>query len=84
VEENNIKPRRVTHTENISTIYANLPTSIPAYVVQNSDMSYTIVLNSRLSRERNIVSYWHEMKHITEKDFEKEDVQQIERDAHKD
>jgi len=37
-----------------------------------------------ISREKNIVSYWHEMKHITEKDFEKEDVQQIERDAHKD
>ena len=34
-----------------------------------------------ISREKNIVSYWHEMKHITEKDFEKEDVQQIERDA---
>ena len=35
--------------ENINTIYANLPTTIPAYIVENSDMSYTIVLNARLS-----------------------------------
>lgn len=36
----------------INTLYANLPTTIPAYVVENNDMSYTIVLNSRLSHEK--------------------------------
>lgn len=68
--------------ENINTIYANLPTTIPAYIVENSDMSYTIVLNARLSRERNIISYYHEIRHILQKDFEKENVQEIEKEAH--
>lgn len=68
--------------ENVNTVYANLPTSIPAYVVKNNDMSYTIVLNSRLTHERNIISYQHEIYHIQENDFEKNDVQEIETNAH--
>lgn len=68
--------------DEINTLYANLPTTIPAYVVENNDMSYTIVLNSRLSHEKNILSYWHEIRHIQEHDFEKEDVQEIEAEAH--
>ena len=66
----------------INTLYANLPTTIPAYVVENNDMSYTIVLNSRLSHEKNLLSYWHEIRHIQEQDFEKEDIQKIESEAH--
>ena len=69
--------------ENINTILANLPVTIPAYVVENNDMSYTIVLNSRLSYERNVTSYLHGIKHIMKNDFEKDDVQEIETKAHK-
>ena len=68
--------------DNINTIYANLPTAISAYVVENSDMSYTIVLNSRLSHEKNLDSYRHELKHILENDFSKGNVQEIETNAH--
>lgn len=66
----------------INTRLENMPTTIGGFVVENGDMSYTIVLNSRLSHERNIISYEHELKHILNKDFTKYDVQEIETEAH--
>ena len=48
-----------------------LPCSVKAYVVANSDMSYTIVLNSNLSREQNVRSYAHELEHIRNGDYDK-------------
>lgn len=68
--------------ENIYTRFENMPTTIGAFVVENGDMSYTIVLNSRMTRERNLISYKHELKHIGNKDFEKYDVGEIETRAH--
>ena len=67
----------------INILYANMPPSIRSYVVSNSDMSYTIVLNSRLTREQNIISYQHELNHINNKDYDKKcDVDVIEINAH--
>ncbi len=68
--------------EGIFTYYTDLPTTIGGFVVENGDMSYTIVLNSRLNHERNIISYEHELKHIVNNDFEKYNVQEIECKAH--
>lgn len=51
-------------------------------VTVNEDGSYTIFINARLNREQQIKSYYHAMKHITGKDFEKENVQEIEVLAH--
>lgn len=48
-----------------------LPGTVKAYVVANSDMTYTIVLNSNLSREQNILSYAHELDHIRNGDYDK-------------
>ena len=52
-------------------------------VTENDDGSYTILINSRISYERQITAYQHAIGHIVNHDFEKEDVQQIEAVAHK-
>ena len=58
-------------TLDVNVILADMPTSIPAYSVANPDLSYTIVLNSRLNHERQLMAYHHEMNHIKNGDFEK-------------
>ena len=66
-----------------TVIYADMPTTIKAYTEINSDNTYTIVLNSRLSREQHLLSYYHEMKHIENNDYDKKcDVNIIEFEAH--
>lgn len=57
---------------------------IPEHLVKNSDDSYTIFLNARLSYESRLKSYYHALKHIEENDFKKDDVQKIETEAHND
>ena len=57
--------------DNIYVVYADMPVSVRSYVVVNADESYTIVINSRLSYEQNLVSYNHELYHILNGDYEK-------------
>ena len=57
-------------------------TKVTETVTQNADGSYTIFLNSRMTQERQLESYLHAMRHITNNDFEKTDVQEIESEAH--
>lgn len=52
-------------------------------ITANSDGSYTIFLNARLSHERQLEAYAHALRHIQENDFEKENADQIEVKAHK-
>lgn len=59
----------------------DLPPRVRGFVVRRNGED-TIVLNSRLSREQNMKTYLHEKRHIENDDFEKENVDQIERDAH--
>ncbi len=40
-------------------------------VTENEDGSYTILINARLSYERQLQAYEHAMKHINSNDFEK-------------
>ena len=47
----------------------DMPVSIKSYVRKNADDSYTIVINSRLSREQQKICYRHEMEHINRMDF---------------
>lgn len=56
---------------NINTICLDMPSRIRSYVVKNPDGSYTIVLNSRLTRENNIIAFHHELQHILNGDYEK-------------
>ena len=63
--------------------YADMPVSIKSYVVSNSDFTYTIFLNSRHSREQNLISCEHEINHIINGDYEKKcSVDIIEINAH--
>lgn len=43
--------------------------SIPAAVTINDDGSFSIFLNARLSYERRLEAYLHEMRHIQNQDF---------------
>lgn len=60
----------------INVIFKDLP--IPEMVTKNSDDSYTIFINARLSHEEQNKMFVHAVKHITGHDFEKHDVQIIE------
>ena len=68
--------------EEINVQLLDMDTKIPEQLVKNDDDSYTIFLNARLSQESHLKSYFHALEHIKENDFEKEDVQQIEAEAH--
>lgn len=58
-------------TLDVNVILADLPSRISAYTVANPDLSYTIVLNSRLNHERQLLAYHHEMMHIENGDYDK-------------
>lgn len=59
----------------------DLPPKVKGMVVKDGDF-FTILLNSKLSREQNMQTFLHEKKHIERGDFEKYDVDQIELEAH--
>ena len=62
----------------IKVILQDLPTTISGFVKETDDF-YTIVLNSRMTYERNKETYKHEQRHIDNGDFDKEcSVDQIE------
>lgn len=65
-----------------NVIYADLLASIKAYTVSCPDDTYTIVLNSRHSHEQLLRSYSHELRHIENGDFDKDNVNIIELSAH--
>lgn len=52
-------------------------------VTANDDGSYTILLNARYSYERQVEACIHACRHIERCDFERMEVQEIEKDAHK-
>lgn len=61
----------------------NFPTTTKEAVTPNEDGSYTIFINARLSSEEQMKSYQHALKHIQRNDFAKENVQKIEKTAHR-
>ena len=62
----------------VNVQYLQLPCKIKAVSTKNNDDSYTVILNSKLSYEQHLESYIHELKHITNEDHEKYDVDLIE------
>lgn len=58
-------------TLDVNVILADMPTSIPGYTVSNPDLTFTIVLNSRLNYERQLEAYKHEVNHIENGDFDR-------------
>ena len=69
-------------TPDVNVIEADLPVSISAYVVPNADMTFTIVLNSRMAWERRVEAYKHELQHIQNGDYQKSSADMIEFYAH--
>lgn len=55
----------------VRTILADMPASIKGFTILSQDDYYTIVLNKNLSHQQNIDSYWHEIRHIANGDFDK-------------
>lgn len=69
-------------TLDVNTIEISLPTTISAYVVSNPDSSFTIVLNSRMTFERRMQSYRHELQHLQNGDYERNSADLVEFHAH--
>lgn len=59
----------------------DLPANVTEMVVPCLD-GYTVYINARLSSADALESYKHALTHISNFDFEKSDVQQIEASAH--
>jgi hypothetical protein len=50
--------------EETKVILQDLPTSVRGFVFQGEDGEPVIVVNSRLTREQNRKTFYHEKKHI--------------------
>ena len=62
----------------INVQYLDMPCRIHGMIRENEDGSYTVILNSRDSRERNMKAYQHELKHLFRGDFQRDEIQDIE------
>lgn len=74
----------VINLDNVYTRLYQMPSTIYAYTVCNPDGSYTIIINSILSSERQLLAYAHELEHIKNGDYERKcSADFIEIQAHK-
>ena len=69
-------------TDDVHVYVINLPDGINEMITPCSD-GYTIYIDDKLSPEGRRRAYAHALYHINHHDFEKEDVNQIEIEAHK-
>lgn len=58
-------------TPDVNVHFMDMPATIPAFVKSNSDGSYSVILNSRLTQERLLEAYQHELHHITCGDYDR-------------
>lgn len=58
-------------TPDVNTLEYNLPVSIAGYTVLNADNTYTVILNARLTFERRMQAYQHEIQHILTGDYDR-------------
>lgn len=63
------------------TFITDLPDGIKEVVTPCFD-GFTIYIDARLDEVERIKAYKHAVRHILQRDFEKDDVQDIESDAH--
>ena len=68
--------------DNVFTYYTDLPPGVHEVVVPCVDGCYTLYLNTKDSRERQIEAYQHALGHIRENDHGRADVEKIELNAH--
>ena len=67
----------------INTKIIDMDVLVGEQITANSDGSYTIFLNARLSHERQLEAYTHALRHIQGNDFEKDNADMIELSAHR-
>ena len=67
----------------INTQVIDMDVLVGEQIIKNNDDSYTILLNAKLSYERQLECYRHALLHIFNKDFEKYNSDEIESQAHK-
>lgn len=60
----------------------DMPVSVKAAVIPNEDDSYTIFINSKFNYEQQQKSFEHELKHIINYDFERDNVDDLEYHSH--
>lgn len=68
---------------NVNTQLIDMDVRVAEHVIKNNDDTYTVLLNARLSHERQLEAYSHALQHIHNDDFEKETADKIEFDAHR-
>ena len=66
-------------TEDIGVYFLNMDTAVHEEVHLNTDGSFSIFINVRISHEQQMRAYHHAIKHIMENDFNKENVDDIEK-----
>lgn len=67
--------------DDIYVYFISLPDKIHEVVLPCED-GYTVYIDINLDEKGRIDAYNHALRHVTNNDFEKEDVQEIEFDAH--
>lgn len=55
--------------DDIITVLVDLPHTIGGYTLRDRWGDYTVVLNARMSREKQLETYRHELRHIQCDDF---------------
>ena len=68
-------------SDDVYVYTADLPIGTRELVAPCLD-GYTVYINTRYNRETQLGAYLHAVKHVTDHDWEKTDVQEIESDAH--
>lgn len=69
--------------EYIGVYLIDLPCTVRGFTKKNSDGSYSIIINAKLSNEMQIATYDHEINHIENGDYDKEtDVNMLEAKRH--
>jgi Zn-dependent peptidase ImmA (M78 family) len=61
--------RNVIMMTDIPTILIDLPVHVHGFVCLGSDYEPIIIINARMSREQQLQTYKHEMKHIQRGDM---------------
>lgn len=75
----------IDYTSEIYIYYVDMPYSMDSNLVENPDGSFTLYLNSRMTHEKNVEGYLHEVKHVNNDDFEgTSDIHDVENEARKD
>lgn len=67
--------------DDIYVYIVDMPTTASEMIMPCS-CGFTIYLNAKLSYQDRVKAYLHAMKHIERNDWEKHDIQEIEKEAH--